>query len=168
MDAKSREKEALFQELNALDESESDADELSLSAFKKSKPKRSPSLSTSIPPGQRSTGSTHHSTARKPFPLQPLPIPPSKYAAIRDSPLGQVVASTGTTKYGTTIMRRTPISKSFTTVGEAKSTTMAKTGVKRKRRESLEVLPESQKIFTGLSFCTIYDSDVIQVLMPQS
>ena len=44
-----------------------------------------------------------------------------------------------------------PISKSFP--APENTMKMAKTGAKRKRGQSLELIPESQKIFNGLSFC---------------
>jgi len=154
MDAKTREKEALFAELYQLDESGEEGDVAPLKAFLKPDPR----FSTSQPLTPK-VSSSHHSLSRTvSAPLQLVPLlKPEDVNVIEDTPLTTAIAATRRVARGTSAMKRTPISKSFPTSSDTKTTRVPKTGTKRKRGESLEVLPDSQKIFTGLSFCMFVD-----------
>jgi len=154
MDAKTREKEALFAELYQLDDSGDEGDVAPFQAFAKPELR----FSTSQPLTPR-VSSSHHSLARTvSAPLHLVPLLKSEdVTVIEDTPPTTAIAAMRRAERGTSAMKRTPISKSFTTSGDAKNTRVPKTGTKRKRGESLEVLPESQKIFTSLSFCKSVD-----------
>lgn len=150
MDAKTREKEALFAELYQLDESGEEEDVEPLKAFAKPEPR----FSTSQPLAPK-VSSSHHSLGRTvSAPLQLVPLLKSEDVnVIEDTPPATVIAATRRIDGPLSTMKRTPISKSFTTFNDTRNTKAPKNGMKRKRGESLEVLPESQRIFTGLSFC---------------
>lgn len=150
MDAKTREKEALFAELYQLDELDEEGDVAPLKAFAKPEPR----FSTSQPLTPK-VSSSHRSLIRTvSAPLQLVPLLKSEdVTVIEDTPPATAIAATRRVEGATSAMKRIPISKSFTTSGDAKNTRIPKPGTKRKRGESLENFPESQKIFTGLSFC---------------
>lgn len=154
MDAKTREKEALFAELYQLDESGEEEDVEPLRAFAKPEPW----FSTSQPLAPKAS-SSHHSLGRTvSAPLQLVPLLKSEVVnVVEDTPPATSIAATRKIDGAVSAMKRTPTSKSFTTSNDNKNTKAPKTGMKRKRGESLEVLPESQKIFTGLSFCMFVD-----------
>ena len=154
MDAKTREKEAFFTELYQLDESGEEEDVTPLKAFEKLEPRFSASQ-----PLTPKVLSSHHSLSRTvSAPLQLVQLLKSENPSfIEETPPATAIAATRITEATTSAMKRNPISKSFTTPCDARNTKIPKTGTKRKRGESLEVLPESQKIFTGLSFCTFID-----------
>ena len=148
MCAKGREKEALFVELRQLDESDSDGEETFWKAFTglKAVPpvisRTSPSLRLSTI--QHSLRQTLSSQAKPPLQSRDVHI-------IHDTP--PEMAGARKDRNAAAKPRRTPISKSFTSMGDVRKPRNVRNGTKRKRGESLEILPESQKIFTGLSFC---------------
>ena len=154
MDAKAREKEALFAEIHKLDEPDSDEGDVTpLSAFTKPKAE---SLSTSTTLATQKLVPSHHSLGRTvSAPLQL--VASEEVNVIEDTPPIFAMAGTRRAKGDTATTKRTPISKSFTNAGDTKNTKPPRPGTKRKRGESFEVLPESLKIFTGLSFCTVID-----------
>jgi len=154
MDAKTREKEALFAELYQLDELDQEGDVAPLKAFAKPEPR----FSTSQPLTPK-VSSSHRSLIRTvSAPLQLVPLLKSEdVTVIEDTPPATAIAATRRIDGALSAMIRTPISKSFTTSSDTKNPKVSKTGTKRKRGESLEVLPESQKIFTSLSFCMFVD-----------
>lgn len=148
----SSEKEALFAELYQLDEPESDADVAPLSAFTKPKGKVSSKPAT---PARSKVSWTHQSLSRTVSAPLPSKNPLSQAEVINlteDSPLRAPIIDTTKVRDATAMVKQPSISKSFPNNDTAK-TKGPKAGGKRKRGQSLEALPASQKIFTGLSFC---------------
>lgn len=154
MDAKTREKEAFFAELYQLDESGKEEDAAPLKAFVTPESRFSTSQ-----PLSRKVSSSHHSLSRTiSAPLQLVPLLKFEDVnVIEDTPSATAISARHRVHGPLSTMKRTPISKSFTNPSDTKNSRGPKTGTKRKRGESLEVLPESQKIFTGLSFCMFVD-----------
>ena len=152
MYAKDWEKEALFAELHQLDESDNDGEEMFLKAF--TRPKTVTPVMSGTSESLRLSSIQH--SPRQPLSLQAKPPLQSRDVyVLQDTP--PQMAGTRKDHNAAANTKRTPISKSFTSMGDVRKTRNMKTGTKRKRGESLEILPESQKIFTGLSFCKGFD-----------
>ena len=150
MCAKGWEKEALFAELHQLDEWDSDGEETFLKAFTRPKAVAPVISRTRVSLQSSSVQHSPRQTSSSALQAKP-PLQSSDVHVIHDTPPEMPNASKD--HNAAAKPRRTPISKSFTSMGDIRKTSNAKTGTKRKRGESLEILPESQKIFTGLSFC---------------
>lgn len=149
MDAKGYQKEALFKELRQLEESESDGEDISLGAFTK---RKAAGQSTKL--ASNTLRPSRYYSRKVSNPLQLLPaLQPEDVNAIGRTPRVLTIDKKLATTNDAMTPRGTPTGRSFTTGAEATKRRTAKTGTKRKRGESLELLPESQKIFTGLSFC---------------
>lgn len=157
MDARAREKEKqnLFNELYKLDTVENeDAETSPLKAFthRTTAEQLGVVSSATRPLSIQRFGRT----VSEPTHVDPTP-PSASPSMIEDTPiaspksLSQPVLEIRAPRPG-------PTSKSFP-APENKGG-MPKTGDKRKRRQSLDVLPESQRIFAGLSFCKLLDSSV--------
>ena len=144
MDQETHQKEAIFKELYSLDESESDGEVCPLRVFRKS-------VKVSI-----------NKEHRCPTPLGRTQSAPAQStvsnslkninATVKTSPKATKVES-GNTMPSTAISKGMSPNKSFPAANASKHA--PKAGKKRKRGQSVEVVPASQRIFADCTFCKV-------------
>lgn len=150
MDARARQKEKqkLFTELAKLDNVDSNEAEASPLKVFTQRPTADRLFLTVEP---RSAGLIKRTVSA---PVKVVPTPSASISMVENTPcdspthFSQPSIEMSTPRPG-------PLSKSFPA---PETTRMPSTGAKRKRGQSLDVLPDSQKIFTGLSFCKVLSS----------
>lgn len=149
MDARARQKEKqkLFTELYELDNIDNGEAETSMKAFTHRKTAEKPINITKLF-GSHSVRKLGRTVSA---PVNAVSKPSSaSLSMIEDTPISSP-RHASQPSIEVFSPRPGPISKSFPAPENAVK--MAKSSAKRKRGQSLEVIPESQKIFNGLSFC---------------
>lgn len=147
MDARACEKEKLFNELYQLDET--DDEEVDPSPLKPFTHQPLSSSVTITPTAIPRTTSRLRVRRTLSSPLNTGPSPPSATVSmVENTPIPSPMRQSGVAMPAP---RLGSVSKTFPAPNETKKA--PKPGRKRGRSDSLDVVPESQKYFTGLLFC---------------
>ena len=145
MDTKKRQKEAVFRELYSLDESESDGEACPLSVFCRRGKEKTDDES-------RSSKSHHALGCTVSAPAQSVMSSSSRNFDVTTKPSKEpVIARSSNTKASTVASKGMSPNKSFPAANASKYT--PKTGKKRKRGRSVDVVPEYRRIFVDCAFC---------------
>ena len=152
MDARTNQKERLFNELYRFDDTdEEEPDPSPLKAFIHRKTVGQPVLASATKPTRSNqrlerTVSAPTKIASPPFSIH------TSISLVEETPIPSPIQAYPSS-FGMSAARPGPASKSFPAPSKSKKST--KDGAKRKRGQSFEEVPQSQKVFTGLSLCAI-------------